>query len=133
MNVPFSPWFVDPKPHDDAEFRRPGDQGERGRMDLLSVVALELGHLLGLDDLPDNEHAGDLMGATLTAGTRRTPTPAEVSATTAGVGAVEKAPRSSNRRSSAKHLPVWLWAAGPRLKKSILFADWLMTANETAL
>jgi subtilisin-like proprotein convertase family protein len=40
-------WFVDRTPGDDAEFRRPGDQGEQGRMDLLTVLMHEMGHLLG--------------------------------------------------------------------------------------
>ncbi|MDP1805062.1 MAG: PQQ-binding-like beta-propeller repeat protein, partial [Acidimicrobiales bacterium] len=40
-------WFIDPTPWDDAEFVTPGDQGEQGRVDLLSVLMHELGHLLG--------------------------------------------------------------------------------------
>src|SRR5262249_30544512 len=41
-------WFVDPTPGDDAEFTTPGDQGEQHRMDLLTVLEHELGHVLGL-------------------------------------------------------------------------------------
>ncbi|MCP4197687.1 MAG: hypothetical protein GY762_11110, partial [Proteobacteria bacterium] len=44
-------WFVDLTPWEDSEFTRPGDQGEQGRMDLLTTVMHELGHILGLDDL----------------------------------------------------------------------------------
>src|SRR5439155_25168035 len=40
-------WFVGPTPSDDSEFTTPGDQGERGRMDLLTVLEHEIGHLLG--------------------------------------------------------------------------------------
>jgi hypothetical protein len=62
-------WFVDPTPGDDSE-PTAGDQGEQGRMDLLSVVMHEVGHLLGLDH--DKE---GVMAETLDAGTRRVPSP----------------------------------------------------------
>jgi uncharacterized repeat protein (TIGR01451 family) len=59
-------WFVDPTPGDDAEFTTPGDQGEQGRMDLLSVLMHEIGHVLG------REHEEDgVMQETLAAGQRR--------------------------------------------------------------
>jgi uncharacterized delta-60 repeat protein len=71
-------WFVDPTPGDDAEFRTPGDKRMIGRMDLLSVVTHELGHLVGLDDDRDAGHAAAVMGDTLAAGTRRVPTAADM-------------------------------------------------------
>src|SRR5262249_29879630 len=40
-------WFVDPTPHDDREFTTPGDQGQQNRIDLLTVLMHEVGHLLG--------------------------------------------------------------------------------------
>lgn len=67
-------WFVDSTPREDSEFRRPGDRRVRGRMDLLSVIAHELGHLVGLDDNHDAGHAADVMGDSLAAGRRRMPT-----------------------------------------------------------
>jgi hypothetical protein len=63
-------WFVDRTPGDDSEFVRQGDvllavsRDAVGRMDLLSVLAHEFGHLAGLG------HADGLMAETLVAGTR---------------------------------------------------------------
>jgi len=71
-------WFVDPTPNDDSEFTRVSGRSVRGRMDLLSVVAHELGHLVGLDDKRDASHVADVMGDTLATGTRRLPTSADV-------------------------------------------------------
>ncbi|MCR4411948.1 MAG: hypothetical protein NUV77_05920, partial [Thermoguttaceae bacterium] len=65
-------WFVDPTPGDDAEFGPAADPGAAGRMDLLSAVSHELGHILGLDDVAQ----GTVMGSTLGTGVRRTPTDA---------------------------------------------------------
>ena len=55
-----------PTPWDDTEFTAPGDQGEQGRMDLLTVLEHELGHLLGRD-----HEADGVMQETLAARTRR--------------------------------------------------------------
>jgi len=60
-------WFVDSTPHDDAEFSLPGNQGEQNRMDLLTVVMHELGHLLGHDHDEDG-----VMAEALAAGVGRT-------------------------------------------------------------
>ncbi len=61
-------WFVDPTPREDSEFTTPGDQGEQNRMDLLTALVHEIGHLLG------QEHADDgVMIDTLVTGIRRMP------------------------------------------------------------
>lgn len=60
-------WFVDTTPGDDSEFVLPENRGERDRMDLLTVVMHELGHLLG----HDHDEVG-VMAETLAAGVRRT-------------------------------------------------------------
>jgi subtilisin-like proprotein convertase family protein len=75
-------WFIDATPADNAEFTvaaggqelqaLPGSPAF-GRMDLLTVVEHELGHVLGLDDIDPGLAAHDLMTTTLGLGTRRLP------------------------------------------------------------
>jgi hypothetical protein len=78
-------WFIDPTPSDDAEFHHRFDafglgataaSPAVGRMDLLTVVMHELGHVLGLQSLEPGESPRNLMAPTLPAGTRRLPGPA---------------------------------------------------------
>jgi hypothetical protein len=65
-------WFVDPTPLEDSEFVgcMCGSPAKR-RMDLLTVVLHELGHLAGLPDLDPASNPDALMAATLPTGTRR--------------------------------------------------------------
>jgi hypothetical protein len=69
-------WFADATPGEDSEFTTAGDQGEEGRMDLLTVLEHEIGHLLGHD-----HEADGVMQDALTAGSRRTVSPALVAGT----------------------------------------------------
>jgi Ca2+-binding RTX toxin-like protein len=73
-------WFLDPTPSDNTEFHRQANPGELvakpssdafGRMDLLTVVMHELGHVLGLEDLNGEANAHALMGEVLDTGVRR--------------------------------------------------------------
>src|SRR5262249_46225054 len=61
-------WFVDKTPRNDSEFTKPGNQGEQHRMDLLTVLEHELGHLLGFD----HDDSGVMLD-TLPEGIRRSP------------------------------------------------------------
>jgi hypothetical protein len=72
-------WFVDPTPANDVEFPAAVGSPAYGRMDLLTVVAHELGHQLGLEH--SNED-GDVMGATLATGVREVPTSADIGTAT---------------------------------------------------
>jgi hypothetical protein len=77
-------WFVDPTPERAEEFERVGDllrarsSPAAGRMDLLTALAHELGHVLGLADLDSHDDPADIMAHTLETGTRRLPWSAAV-------------------------------------------------------
>lgn len=58
-------WFVDPTPRSNSEFVRPGDQDEQGKVDLLTAVMHELGHVLGRKHTETG-----VMAETLATGTR---------------------------------------------------------------
>jgi hypothetical protein len=77
-------WFVDPNVGGDsafgsavtsAELRAAPGSPAFNRMDLLTVVEHELGHVLGLSDLDPQAVPHDLLTTTLGLGVRRLPTP----------------------------------------------------------
>ena len=70
-------WFVDPTL---------ADPPAAGRMDLLTVVTHELGHILGLSDVSASEVPNDLMDIELPTGTRRFVSAADLAALATGPG-----------------------------------------------
>src|SRR5262249_27175857 len=75
-------WFVDTTPNDDTEFvptdvpgefRAPEGSPAYGRIDLLTVLSHELGHVVGLGDLDPASHPYEIMTGSLPAGVRRLP------------------------------------------------------------
>jgi Ca2+-binding RTX toxin-like protein len=97
-------WFVDPSPDEDSEFRKRVDDDARqatngsaaeGRIDLLTVVMHELGHVMGVDHVEDAEP--DLMSASLETGLRLLPPVAVKGAKTASTAASEKLRGNSQR------------------------------------
>jgi hypothetical protein len=91
-NITLSPtadgygWYVDPTPADNTEFptQTPiGLQAVAGnpaanRMDLLTTLVHEEGHVLGLPDLNPRVYPNDIMTRTLPTGTRRLPKTGEI-------------------------------------------------------
>jgi hypothetical protein len=87
-------WFADPTPADDSEFGL-GMAGSpaAGRMDLLTVVMHELGHVIGLESRYDGDPS-DLMYVYLGTGTRRLPAAADLPA--AAIPAIPSMPATSS-------------------------------------
>src|SRR5262249_36895863 len=110
-------WFVDPTPRDDSEFTTPGDQGEQGKIDLLTVLMHEMGHLLGLEH---SATSGDVMNATLNSGVRLMPTAGDLPGSTlAGF-----APSHGDDTGKAHPYPRTLPASSPALDAiDALFAE----------
>ena len=87
-------WFVDSTPAKDEEFATLGngnqlqaiDSRVLDRIDLLSVVEHELGHLAGLGDLDGSDSS--LMSGLLSTGVRRSPSAKEIEAVFAEGGSI---------------------------------------------
>ena len=70
-------WYIDTTPRDDAEFASSTrDSRTVSKMDLLTVVMHELGHVAGLDDLYGEDERDDLMYAWLDPDMRKAATSA---------------------------------------------------------
>ncbi len=70
-------WYIDTTPRDDAEFASSTrDSRTVSKMDLLTVVMHELGHVAGLDDLYGADERDDLMYAWLDPDMRKAATSA---------------------------------------------------------
>ncbi|HEX7922373.1 MAG TPA: hypothetical protein VF583_15550, partial [Bradyrhizobium sp.] len=79
-------WFVDPTPSDNFEFAHAATATDlfadptsaaAGHLDLLTAVAHELGHVVGLADDTTPSHSSDLMYINLADGERRLPSAAD--------------------------------------------------------
>jgi hypothetical protein len=81
-------WFIDATPGQDNEFPVQAAKTEElatsgpaaSRMDLLTVIMHEMGHLLGHEDLDSQASPYDLMSAELPVGVRRLPDSSVVAA-----------------------------------------------------
>ena len=103
-------WFIDATPRNDSEFFRPGNQGEKNRMDLLTVVMHELGHLLQQD-----HDADGVMAETLGAGVRNTSLVNEDSQVVDAVFSQLNEPHANNFLSTV--LDEHRWLHRPRLQR----------------
>jgi RHS repeat-associated protein len=68
-------WYIDPNPADFAGFPASFNRSDVGHVDLLTVVAHELGHVLGIAEL---DNPNDVMFEYLPVGKRKIPTAADV-------------------------------------------------------
>ena len=115
-------WFVDPTPNDNSEFTHAQNaagtdlltdpsNAAAGHLDLLTTVAHEMGHVLGLDDSTAASDAHDLMYIDLVDGERRLPDATDVAqANATGAAAAEAALPASAQ--AAAGTPIVVGTAG---------------------
>lgn len=85
-------WFIDETPFDDAEFEyaesstvlRDQDGPAQFGVDVISVMAHEMGHVLGLEDIYESTRSGNLMYSTFDEGERRLPSSGQAVGAVAG-------------------------------------------------
>jgi Bacterial Ig domain/Dockerin type I domain len=144
-------WYIDPTPMSDSEFPIMASSTRSyatptspaaGRMDLLTVVMHELGHVLGKDSLFGSSDQNNLMYAYLTTGERRLP-PIRVAAVGLPVGILGLVPAQpaglivtspaiaqvsmasfpapvAPAQTNATDLPIWLMAAARRQQQPLI-------------
>jgi hypothetical protein len=123
-----------------TEFHATPGSPAGGRFDLLTVVAHELGHVLGLPDILDeSNHPGDLMDQTLNPGVRRLPAaellvkavPAAPFPATDRFGMTRQRPSLSAGNSSVWELN--LLGDGAVSAAAIFFEQWWQAQHPVAL
>jgi hypothetical protein len=85
-------WFIDPTPSGDRAFNGRPTSAAQGRMDLLSVVAHEMGHIILA--MEESAQPNDVMTEALPVGVRRLPTPQDLGLEPSAAGANGQNPLS---------------------------------------
>jgi hypothetical protein len=135
-------WFIDRTPMWDEEFT--GDIAQipeaMSHIDLLTVAAHELGHILGFPDLPDDDTLGSTMSISLGDGLRRVPftsMPSSSDMTTSLVAAPRVSTIASLRPDSASADSVFTELGIPdliRAKSALLTTPVaVLSASQTAV
>ncbi|MDZ8264642.1 cadherin domain-containing protein [Nostoc sp. ChiQUE01b] len=96
-------WFIDPTPEDDSEFNPIENSPGEGKVDLLTAIAHEMGHVLGLSHV---DYGTSLMSATLPIGVRRLPTWSDIHFTD------EISPKSAELNLDTNSSSIVYWVGG---------------------
>ncbi|MFN6534834.1 MAG: matrixin family metalloprotease, partial [Nostoc sp. EkiNYC01] len=98
-------WFIDPTPDDDSEFNPIENSPGQGKVDLLTAIAHEMGHVLGLSHV---DYGTSVMSATLPIGVRRLPTWSDIHFTD------EISPESAelNLDTNSSNIVYWVGGSG---------------------
>jgi hypothetical protein len=118
-------WFVDPTPNDNLEFQATGDAGmfiaiedsdAAGRIDLLTTVTHELGHILGFAHDDPQADEVTLMAASLDPGVRQTLVPAASLEGPASSEDPHSGTANADRTATATRGPVFSPASGQQME-----------------